>query len=75
MKVFQIGCAALFALCLSVAGAAYWIETQPPAHQPNFTVDPTEIDWPGASGGEHELILAITNPASVPRRILGSATG
>ena len=67
--------ALLSVLCLAATGVSYWYLSQPPRVQPNFTVTPTEINWPDCPVGVHDLTLAITNPASVPRRIIGLAEG
>ena len=67
---------ALFAVgCLIAGGVSYWLESQPPVKHANFTVTPEEIDWPDCPVGEHDLVLTITNPAKVPRRIIGLAEG
>ena len=71
MKRFQPICVALFLVCTAAAGIAYWLETRRQPVQPNFIVTPTAFDLPNITEGTHELTLRITNPASVPRRIIG----
>ncbi len=61
--------------CLITGGMLYWQEQQPPVLHPNFIITPEEIDWPDCPVGEHDLILTITNPAPIPRRIIGLAEG
>ena len=61
--------------CLMAGGVSYWQEQQPSVKHPNFTITPEEIDWPDCPVGEHDLVLSITNPAKVPRRIIGLAEG
>jgi hypothetical protein len=61
--------------CLVAGGVSFWLDQQPPVKHPNFTVMPEEIDWLDCPAGEHDLVLKITNPAKVPRRIIGLAEG
>jgi hypothetical protein len=58
---------------MAVAGGLYLSDRpQPPA--PPFAVSQTEFDLT-LPPGEHEVVLLVTNPANVPRRIIGLAEG
>ena len=69
----------LFALiavpCLIAAGVLLWQEQQPPVKHPPFTINQEEFVLEDCAVGEHEFVLKITNPAEVPRRIIGLAEG
>lgn len=58
---------------LLVAGVLCLVES-PTTPPPPFTVTPTELDLT-LPPGEHDLVFRITNPAKVPREIIGITEG
>lgn len=66
---------ALLAVGLVAVAGFLYLTDRPLAPQPPFTVEPTEFDLELIPPGYHDLIVRITNPANVPRRIIGLAEG
>jgi hypothetical protein len=56
----------------AAAGAAYWYDQ---TEHPPFVVEPGELEVGTFPPGDHILTLRVTNPASVPRRILDVPDG
>ena len=60
----------------ALALGGYFFDTERPADvPPPFVVAETEFNFESLPPGEHEFVVLITNPADVPRRIIGLAEG
>lgn len=64
----------LLAAGLLAAAGYLYLADRPPPPAPPFAVSQTEFDLT-VPPGEHEVVLLVTNPANVPRRIIGLAEG
>ncbi len=64
--------AGLAVIALAAGGYAYWADRSPEASPP-FLIDETDFSFDGLAPGEHEFAVTITNPANVPRSIVGVA--
>lgn len=66
----------LLILALLLAASAGFLALQPAdGPVPPFTVEPLELDLGPTATGTRTLTYRITNPANVPRRIIGLAEG
>ena len=65
----------LLALAALAAGGYFYVRDRPPEVPPPFVIAETEFNFEDLPLGEHEFVVLITNPANVPRRILGLAEG
>ncbi len=61
------------ALLVFVAGAYLYVTESP--QPPPLLISDTQFDFDLPAPGEHEFHVAITNPANVPRRIVGVGVG
>jgi hypothetical protein len=66
--------AALLAV-ISLCAAGYLYATHRPSDALPFVVGPTKIQLGSLPPGEHEVAVTLTNPAQVPRRIVGLVDG
>ena len=64
-----------FALIALIAGGYEYVTDRPQQSPPPFLIDETDFALDGLPPGEHELVVTITNPADVPRGIIGLAEG
>ena len=67
--------AALLAIAALALGGYFFDTDRPPPVPPPFVIAETEFNFEDLPLGEHEFVVLITNPANVPRRILGLAEG
>ena len=65
-SAFTIGC---IGCLLASAAVAYW--DRPSPLDPEFLVEPAEFELADLPLGRYELVVRITNPALIPRRIVG----
>jgi hypothetical protein len=65
---------AVAALLALVAGVYLYV-TESPQPPPALVVSETVFDFDLLAPGEHEFHVPITNPANVPRRIVGVGQG
>jgi len=66
---------AIFALAALALGGYFFDTDRPPEAPSPFVVAATKFNFESLPPGEHEFVVLITNPANVPRRILGLAEG
>ncbi len=66
---------ALLALAALAAGGYLYVTDPPPTVPPPFVIAETEFNFETLPPGEQEFVVLITNPANVPRRIIGLAEG
>ena len=62
-------------VALVLLALAGWLAFAPPVVPPPFLVEGPDRDLRRLPVGVHEVAFRITNPAAVPRRIIGLAEG
>jgi hypothetical protein len=68
-------CGVLAVVMIIAAGVLYWQEHEAAKPKPNFVLDQTQFELNDFPAGDHEFVIQITNPADIPRRIIGMAEG